>query len=257
MKLWAISDPHLGFGAGKAMDVFGRRWDGHPEEMARLWRAQVGPEDCVILPGDISWAINFAELEEDLRFLDALPGRKLLGRGNHDYWWATLKKNRAFCAEKGFASLDFIRNNAFLLPPASGSAYFSAGCVVCGTRGWLHPKHGDWKAGDEKYLSRETERLRLSLASALALRGAGEGLVAALHYPPFGPAGEGGPLTELLEACGVRLCVYGHVHGPRGRAQRRRSLNGVLYLNSACDVLDFSPLDLAAALEAGEEGAEA
>lgn len=245
MKIWAISDPHLGFGSDKMMDIFGTHWEDHPHEMAAYWRAHVAEEDVVILSGDISWAINYDELLPDFKFLNALPGHKYLGRGNHDFWWVSLLKNRLFCSENGFENFEFIRSNAFLLP-ATDTGFTGKGSILCGTRGWITPAHPDWKQTDEKYFRRELIRLQLALDAALKLRLHDEALLVALHYPPYGPNGEGSELTELLEQYGVKLCLFGHVHGYKGRLLQRFERGGILYLNTASDVLDFKPLDIGA-----------
>lgn len=247
MKIWAISDPHLGFGSDKMMDIFGKHWDDHPIEMANHWRAQVAEEDVVILSGDISWAIDYKELLPDFKFLDALPGHKYIGRGNHDFWWVSQQKNHRFCEEHGFKNFEFIRSNAFLLP-ATDTGFTAGGSILCGTRGWITPTHPDWKQTDDKYYRRELIRLQLALEAALKLRQHEEPLLAALHYPPYGPNGEPSEFTEMLEKHGVKLCLFGHVHGYKGRLLQRYERGGIQYLNTASDVLDFKPLNIGAAV---------
>lgn len=249
MKIWAISDPHLGFGAEKMMDIFGKHWAEHPYKMAKYWREMIAEEDAVILPGDISWAINFEELQPDFAFLNSLPGHKYLGRGNHDYWWVSLAKNKAFCAENGFEKFEFLRSNAFLLPLEEPALAFNS-CVLCGTRGWLTPYHSEWQASDEKYFQRELIRLKLALDAAEKVREehSQSPLILALHYPPFGPNGEETEMTQLIEESQVSLCIYGHVHGLKARALLRLQRGLTMYLNTACDALEFKPLDLGAVL---------
>lgn len=245
MKLWAISDPHLGFGVKKGMDIFGKNWANHPEEMAEHWRAQIAPEDVVLLSGDISWAINFEELKPDFAFLSDLPGRKLINRGNHDYWWVSLQKNRKFCEQQGISTIDFIRSNAYRLEAAEPeSGLLSKGSIVCGTRGWINPYHPDWKKEDEKYFAREQIRLRLSLNEAVKLQTQQEPLIVCLHYPPFGPNGEETELTKILDEYEVPLCLFGHVHGHKGKKIAVTQADKRLYLNTASDVLQFRPLNV-------------
>ncbi len=248
MKIWAISDPHLGFGVQKGMDIFGKNWADHPDEMAEHWRALVSPEDIVILSGDISWAINFEELKPDFAFLADLPGYKYINRGNHDYWWVSLQKNRKFCEVQGYKKIDFVRSNAFLLPPAEPEGgLLSKGSLLCGTRGWINPYHPDWKQEDQRYFAREKIRLRLSLDEAVKLRTKDERLIVCLHYPPFGPNGEGTELTEILDEYAVQICLFGHVHGAKGEKIARLKEGNCIYLNTASDVLGFRPLNVGAA----------
>ena len=158
MALFTISDPHLSFGTDKPMDIFGRNWENHAERIRENWTRLVGKDDTVVIPGDISWAMGLANAEEDLRFLHNLPGRKLIGKGNHDYWWDTLTKMNRFCEEKGFDTINFLFNNA----------YFSDGKIICGTRGWIDEI--GVKKDDEKIIKREAQRLEMSLAEGEKLK---------------------------------------------------------------------------------------
>ncbi len=232
MALFVIADPHLGFGVNKPMAIFGSRWDDHEQRLAANWQATVGPDDTVVIPGDISWAMQLADALPDLRFLDALPGRKILSRGNHDYWWTSLAKNEKFCHDEGLSTLSFLRNNGIFIPPDR---------IVCGTRGWLLPDDPDFTASDDKIYHREVGRLRLSLEAAAPLRQPDRELIVCLHYPPFGRDGRATLFTDLMEEFGVSQCIFGHIHsaasfdltGPAGR---------VIYKLAAADYLKFQPL---------------
>ncbi len=232
MSIWALSDPHLSFASDKPMDVFGSHWMNHPEMIRENWIAVVKEDDTVLMPGDISWGMNFREVLPDLAFIHALPGKKLLGRGNHDYWWNSLSKLDALCAEEGLHSISFMRNNAFLVEDV----------VVANTRGWLLPEDRDFTQQDLKIYRRELIRLRLSLEAAAKLRDKDQALLATTHYPPLGPRGKPTEVTDLFEEYGVTACIYGHVHGKSPHFSFNGMLNGISYKNTACDFLDFKPL---------------
>lgn len=232
MSIWALSDPHLSFASNKPMDVFGEHWQDHPSLIDSHWRAVVKDEDTVLMPGDISWGMNFNEALADLKFIDALPGTKLIGRGNHDYWWNSLTKMEAFCKEHGLSTLRFMRHEAFLIEDI----------LITNTRGWLLPSDRDFKDSDEKIYNRELIRLKLGLDDAKRKRKDGQTLLATFHYPPLGPNGQASEMTEILEEYEVDACIYGHVHGTNPYYSFNRSLNGISYKNTACDFLGFKPL---------------
>lgn len=202
MALYAIGDLHLSLTADKSMEVFGEGWRGYvPRIAASLSALKDG--DTLILAGDTSWGIDLAEAEADFRFLDQFPGRKLLIKGNHDYWWSTVTKMKAFFAEKNLTTLDFIHNDCA----------FYGDLALCGTRGWFMEED----AQNVKVLNREAMRLETSL------RAAGETPIACfLHYPPLYQGYECPEILHLLEQYHVRQCFYGHLHGPT----IRRAING-------------------------------
>lgn len=164
MRLFAIADLHLAQTVDKPMDVFGPRWDRHVERICRNWEETVEENDTVLVGGDISWAGSLDQARSDLELLHRLPGRKILLRGNHDYWWTTVRKMQDFCQTHGFSSLEFLRNDARL----------EAGFWVCGTRGWVLPPDEAFREEDEKIFRREVLRLDLSLADLERQRRAGE-----------------------------------------------------------------------------------
>ncbi len=201
MRVFAIADPHLSRAAPKPMTIFGERWMGHPERFFGGWRETVGPSDLVLVPGDVSWAMTLTGALPDLLDIAALPGQKVLLRGNHDYWWPSLTKLRAALPEGMFA----LQNDALRL----GSV------VVAGTRGWVAPGSGDFSPEDEKIYTRELGRLQLSLAAAKKIRQPGDRLVVMLHYPPTNLRLEPSGFTELLAGAGADAVVFGHLHGER------------------------------------------
>jgi uncharacterized protein len=233
MSLFAIADPHLGFGVDKPMNIFGSRWQDHEARLAENWRLVVGPDDTTLIPGDISWGMQLADALPDLRFLDALPGRKILMRGNHDYWWSSLHKMTQFCQAEQLTSLAFLHNNSLPVAPDK---------IICGTRGWILPDDPAFSDADAKIYLREAGRLRLSLTAAAALRGFGQELIACFHFPPFGGNGQPTLFTELMQEFSVCRCVYGHIHGfsgspPAGPAPAS-------YILASADYIGFKPLRL-------------
>ena len=227
MAIWAIADLHLSHDQEKPMDIFGPLWENHAAKIAANWRRVVGEEDLVIVAGDISWAMQLSGALADLDWLAALPGRKLLLRGNHDYWWSTITKVRA-ALPPGMAALQ-------------NDHYVFGEWAVCGSRGWLCPgEEGFDSEHDEKIYRRELVRLELSLESAR--RAGHERIIAALHYPPFNRQASPSGFTELLERYGVSYCVYGHIHdeGREKLFQGRRG--GVNYIFVAADGVGFTPV---------------
>lgn len=235
MALFAIADPHLGFGVSKPMAIFGSQWCDHDLRLEANWRSVVTDEDTVLIPGDISWGMNLAEALPDLQFLNRLPGRKILSRGNHDYWWASLAKMERFCCENGLNSLLFLRNNSLTVEPD---------WLICGTRGWIVPDDPDYRAGDEKIYLREVGRLQLSLEAAAQIRTSLHKLVVCLHYPPYMRDGSPNLFTALLTEYKVDRCIFGHIHGlAPERRDYDRSCPVRCQLVSA-DYLGFNPLRL-------------
>lgn len=233
MAIFAIGDPHLSRAQPKPMDIFGPRWENHAERLFANWRRVVGAEDTVLVPGDISWAMTEAEALPDLQDIDALPGRKVMIQGNHDYWWQSISRLRRL----PLATIQFIQNDHVRV----GDLF------ICGSRGWILPTDRNWQQDEPhnlKILNREVARLKLSLESAL--RQGAETIICMLHYPPCPEDGSDTPFTELLESIpAVRLCLYGHLHGP-GAAERafQGERGGVRYRMVACDALEFTPVQV-------------
>ena len=224
MRIYAIGDLHLPGAQSKPMDVFGAHWEGHFEKIEQDWRSRVQPEDLVLVPGDLSWAMTLEEATPDLRRICALPGHKLLLRGNHDYWWSSLTRVRAMLPEGNWA----LQNDARMIGDA----------VFCGTRGWNVISETSTDAQNLKIYRREVMRLELSLKDAAA-KAQGRPIVCMLHFPPFGEKKESSGFTELLESYGVHTCVYGHLHGEGIRAAFEGERGGVRYKLVSCDSLGF------------------
>ena len=227
MALYAIGDLHLSLGRDKPMDVFGENWRDHAEKLKKGFAA-LGPEDVTVLCGDLSWAMSLQEAEEDFRFLQELPGKKLLLKGNHDYWWSTAAKAYRFFGEKGFDSLQILHNNCF----------FYGDLALCGTRGWFYEEETG-SVHDAKILRREVLRLEASLRAA----GDREKLVF-LHYPPVYQNYECPEILALLREHRVRLCCYGHIHG-KGCASAFQGWRGCTRFRLlSADWVDFTPVKL-------------
>ena len=220
MALYAIGDTHLSLASDKPMDVFGGGWEGYVDKL-REGFAQVEDGDTVVLCGDLSWAMGLEEGREDFAFLNSLPGRKLMLKGNHDYWWNTAAKMNRFFQENGFASLNILHNNCY-----EYGAY-----AQCGTRGWFYEE-----TGDQKVFRRELIRLEASLKAA------GERpKLCFLHYPPCYQGYVCREIIELLERYGVERCFYGHLHGGSHRLAVEGRYGQVDYHLVAADYLGFRP----------------
>ena len=224
MRLFAIADPHLSRAQAKPMDVFGPGWAGHPKAFFDGWRETVTADDLVLIPGDISWAMRLDQALLDLEDIAALPGKKVLLRGNHDYWWPSISRLRA------------------ALPPGMWALQNDAvevdGVVIAGTRGWVCPGAHAFSDVDAKIYEREVERLRLSLTHAAKLEGRYR--VVMLHFPPTNSRLEANELTRLIEAAHPDALLFGHVHGDQADGILKR-LAGVAVHFVAADALQFRP----------------
>lgn len=220
MAIFALSDLHLPLGIDKPMDIFGVRWDNYVEKIEYEWKNRVEEEDYVIVNGDFSWATYLSEALKDFEFLDALPGKKLLSKGNHDYWWETLTKMKEFLEANSIKSISFLQNNAILCDSVA----------VCGAKGWISPEDKAFKKEDEKIYRRELIRLENSLKEASKLS---DTIIAALHYPPDEA------YMEVIEKYNVYKCVFGHLHGKRAEDFRCNNQN---YALVSADFLKFAPI---------------
>lgn len=246
-RIFALSDPHLSLAANKPMDVFGEKWQGHTQKIADNWRTAVSPEDIVLVAGDISWGMKLPEAQPDLDWLAALPGKKVLIKGNHDYWWSSVNKARA--AAPG---LHLLQNDALALD----------GVAIGGSRLWDFPfvrwpgpvrenpaTNGEKKAArekeenvdPEKIRRNEINRLRLSLSAldpAAGLR------ICMTHFPPISRQPEENELTQIMREFRIDICVYGHLHAFDAEGEIPAAdcvIDGTRYVLSSCDWLDFAP----------------
>ena len=228
MALYAIGDLHLSLGGEKPMDVFGPAWENHVERLQNAF-SLLKEDDVTVLCGDLSWGMSLAESLPDFRFIDALPGKKILLKGNHDYWWNTASKMKRFFEENGLTTLEILHNNC--LP-------YGEVCL-CSTRGWFYELDNQG-THNEKMLAREVGRLETSLKMA------GESCkkICFLHYPPLYQGYECPEILRLLQRYGVKECYFGHLHG----AAQKRALEGRHYNTEfhlvAADYLDFTPVKI-------------
>jgi predicted phosphohydrolase len=230
MKVFAISDLHLSAAAeDKSMDVFGPDWEGYMQRISQNWTRTVDDKDLVLIPGDISWATYLNEAGPDFRYIEELPGRKLLVKGNHDYWWSTKRKLDQFTEKEGLKSISFVQNNAF----------FYRDIAVVGSRAWKIPEENGFTVEDEKIYNRELIRLELSLKHT---KGFGGTIIAMLHYPPYGANGKPSAFVDLLLDYRVSICVYGHLHGKSCENSVTGDYNGIRYYLVSADYLNFTPI---------------
>ena len=224
MHIYAIGDLHLsGEPPTKPMEIFGEHWLGHKEKIKQHWLETVTAEDTVIICGDISWAMNLEGAAQDLDWLAQLPGRKLLLRGNHDYWWTSLAKMQKRFGEH----FEFLQNGCIMV----------GDIAVCGTRGWILPSAENFTPEDEKIYKREAIRLELSLQAAVKEEAAT--IITAFHYPPLFAPTEQTVFTDLLEKYSVQHCVYGHIHGENHVITFEGERAGINYKLVSCDTQDF------------------
>ena len=230
MRLFAIGDLHLPGGDDKPMDVFGPQWDRHFLRIQENWKELVGDEDTVLIPGDISWAMQIGDAQEDLEEIGRLPGRKVICKGNHDYWWNSISRVRSILP----ASITALQHSAADLGEA----------VVCGTRGWVIPtEESELCPQDEKICRREAERLRIALDAAAKTAG-GRPLVVMMHYPPLLTEEKNTIFTVLLEQYQVHTVVYGHLHGAGIQIGFSGEHHGIRYHLVSCDSIGFRPKEI-------------
>ena len=232
MAIYAISDLHLAFGIDKPMDVFGSRWANYMNRLEENWRSTVGNNDYVLVPGDISWATYLDQAYKDFQFIDRLPGKKIISKGNHDYWWTTKSKLDKYIVENGFSTISFMHNNS----------YTFEGAAICGTRGWKMPGDEGFNAEDEKIYQRELQRLELSLKNAVVPEGGY--LIAAMHFPIFNAKGVFSGFLDIMHKCDVQLCIYGHLHGEGHKNAVEGPIKGIEFRLVAADYLGFKPVRL-------------
>lgn len=225
MALYAIGDLHLCLGAQKPMDIFGGNWIGYMEKL-KAGMSQIRPEDTTVLLGDLSWSLDLQNAAADFSWINEIPGRKIILKGNHDYWWSTAAKFYRFCEEHGFQNQYILNNNH----------YEYDGYAICGTRGWFFEEERSGQH-DEKVFRRELLRLETSLKSAGKLP-----KLVFLHYPPRYKGYECKEILQLLEKYEVRRCFYGHLHGASHKLAMQGLWDGVEYRLVSADFIDFQPV---------------
>lgn len=228
MAIYALADLHLSFGTDKPMDVFGEKWENYTQKIQDNWQRIVSDDDLVIIPGDVSWATYIEDAYEDFKFINNLPGKKVIIKGNHDYWWTTLKKMEEFLGNNHFDSIKILNNTAIAFENAA----------ICGTRGWSVQENND--EFDEKIIDRERKRLILTLEEGVKLKK--ERLIVGIHYPPFDRHGEENGFLEIMRNYNVDLCVYGHLHSYAHKNAVEGDIDGISLKLVAADFVDFMPV---------------
>ena len=224
MALYAIGDLHLSLGAQKPMDVFGGNWVGYMDKL-KDGLSVIKPEDTTVLLGDLSWGLSLEESAADFAWINEIPGKKIILKGNHDYWWSTAAKFYKLCADKGFENQYILNNNH----------YEYEGWAICGTRGWFFEEERSGEH-DEKVFKRELLRLEASLQAAGELP-----KIVFLHYPPLYKGYRCEEILQLLQKYEVRRCFYGHLHGPSHKLALEGLWDGIEYRLVSADFLDFHP----------------
>ena len=227
--IYVIGDLHLSFSTDKPMDIFGNNWENHTEKLKQNWLNKVNNDDTVILPGDFSWAMDLEEAKKDFEFLASLPGKKIMLKGNHDYWWNTVSKMNKFLKENDFENIEFLYNNSYCVDDK----------VIVGTKGWttINPNSEE----DYKILKRECQRLEISIKDAINRFGNDKEMIAIMHYPPFykEEVAEEIDFIKLMKKYGIQKCYYGHLHGDSHKEAQEGLINGIEFKLISSDYLDF------------------
>ena len=235
MSIYIIGDLHLSFGENnvedKPMGVFGQNWEGHTEKIKQDWLKKVKPEDTVILAGDFSWATYLEDTYADFSYINNLPGKKIMLKGNHDYWWTTVTSMRKYLKEKGINHVDFLFNNSFEIENK----------IIVGTRG---ASYADTE-NSEKMINREAQRLELSIKSGIENYGKDKEIIAIMHYPPVSNSSKKNEYTydskflDIMKKYNIKRCYYGHLHGPSHKDAIEGNVEGIELKLISSDYLDF------------------
>ena len=225
MAIYTIADLHLSFGTNKPMDIFGQNWLNYEEKIKQDWLSKVKEEDTVILPGDFSWAMYLEETEKDFNYINTLPGKKILLKGNHDYWWKTVTKMKKYLNEKNMKNIDFLYNNS----------YEKENKIIVGTRGWTLSEEQE----DIKLTKREIARLELSIKDGILKYGKDKEIVVFMHYPPVTKTYMDTEYIKLMKEYNVKKCFYGHLHANSIKDAVEGKVQGIELKLVSSDGLDF------------------
>lgn len=225
MAIYVIADLHLSFSQDKPMSIFGENWEGHSEKIKNNWISKVKPEDTVVLPGDFSWAMYLQDTYKDFEYLNSLPGKKLLLKGNHDYWWTTVTNMRNFLEENKFKNIDFIYNNSYLVENK----------ILTGTRGWnlLDTENSS------KMIKRESIRLQLAIEDGIKKYGDDKEIIVFMHYPPISNTNKKSEFLKILKQYDIKRCYYGHLHGKSHQDVVEGIVDGIEFKLISADYLNF------------------
>jgi len=230
MSIYTIGDLHLSFKENKPMSIFGENWSEHEEKIKKDWKEKVKENDLVVLPGDFSWAMYLKDTDEDFKYLNELPGKKLLIKGNHDYWWTTIKSMRNFLEENNFKNIDFIHNNSYEFEDK----------IIVGTRGW---SKNEGTPDDDKIIKREVLRLELSIKDGINKFGEDKEIIVFMHYPPIIKSNlinnELSDFVKIMKKYNIKKCYYGHLHSNSIRDAVEGEHYGIDFRLVSADGLDF------------------
>lgn len=230
MAIFTIADLHLSFSTNKPMNIFGANWNNYEQKIKEDWQKKVTEKDLIILPGDFSWAMYLEETKKDFEYINSLPGKKILLKGNHDYWWNTITSMRNFIKENNFKEIDFLLNNS----------YEYNNKIIVGTRGWTLSE----EAEDIRLTKREIARLELSIKSGIQQYGNDKEIIAFMHYPPITKNYKKTGYTEMLKKYNINKCYYGHLHGNSIQDAVEGNIDGIEYKLVSADGLDFKILQI-------------
>ena len=225
MAIYVIADLHLSFSQDKPMSIFGENWEGHSEKIKNNWISKVKPEDTVVLPGDFSWSMYLQDTYKDFEYLNSLPGKKLLLKGNHDYWWTTVTNMRNFLEENKLKNIDFIYNNSYLVENK----------ILTGTRGWnlLDTENSS------KMIKRESIRLQLAIEDGIKKYGDDKEIIVFMHYPPISNTNKKSEFLKILKQYDIKRCYYGHLHGRSHQDAIEGIVDGIEFKLISADYLNF------------------
>lgn len=225
MAIYTIADLHLSFSEEKPMSIFGENWKEHSKKIKENWINKVKPEDTIVLPGDFSWSMYLEDTYKDFEYLNSLPGKKLLLKGNHDYWWTTLTNMRKYLKENNFENIDFIYNNSYLVENK----------ILTGTRGWnlLESENSN------KMINRESIRLKLSIEDGIQKYGEDKEIIVFMHYPPITQSNKDSEFIKIIEQYNVKYCYYGHLHGKSHQDAIEGEIQGINFKLVSADYLNF------------------
>lgn len=229
MAIYTIGDLHLSFQNPKPMNIFGEIWNNHEEKIKKDWLAKVKPEDTVIHPGDFSWEMYLKDTVKDFEYLDSLPGKKIMLKGNHEYWWTTVTNMKKFLDEKNFQNIDFLQNNSFEVEDK----------IICGTRGWSLVNQKD--QNNKKIIAREALRLELSIKDGLDK---GKEIIVFMHYPPIIKQNINTEFMKVLQKYDVKRCYYAHLHSKSIEEAIEGKVQGIEFKLVSADALDFKLLKI-------------
>ena len=227
MAIYTIGDLHLSFENPKPMNIFGENWNNHEEKIKNDWISKVKPDDTVIHPGDFSWAMYLKDTLKDFEYLNSLPGKKIMLKGNHEYWWTTVTSMRKYIEEKSFKNIDFLYNNS----------YEYENKIIAGTKGWNIQE-------DIRLTKREVARLELSIKDGIQKHGEDKEIIVFMHYPPLTKNYMNTEYTNMLKKYNIKRCYYGHLHANSILDAVEGNVDGIEYKLVSSDGLDFKLLKI-------------